>query len=51
VKSDDVAGRNQDLLGPSCAATTLRGCIPESFTCVKELRSLGLNVELDHHRY
>jgi DNA-directed RNA polymerase subunit beta len=46
VKSDDVAGAPRSTRR-SCAATTLRGRHPESFNVlVKEMRALGLNVEL-----
>jgi DNA-directed RNA polymerase subunit beta len=48
VKSDDVAGRTQGLRSHRHAATTpSKPGIPESFNVlVKELQSLGLNVEL-----
>src|SRR5207237_3195194 len=52
VKSDDVAGRTTVYEAFERADATDRAGIPESFTVlVKELRSLGLNVELEQRGY
>ena len=54
VKSDDVAGRTKVYEAIVRGDDTFEAGIPESFNVlVKELRSLGLNVELnqfDHLR-
>jgi DNA-directed RNA polymerase subunit beta len=50
VKSDDVPAAPRSTRR-SCAATTLRGRHPGSFNVlVKEMRSLGLNVELHNSK-
>jgi DNA-directed RNA polymerase subunit beta len=47
VKSDDVAGRNNVYNRMVRGQDTFVAGIPESFNVlVKELRSLGLNIEL-----
>ena len=47
VKSDDVVGRHQGLRGDRQGRRHVRGGHPESFNVlVKEMRSLGLNVDL-----
>ena len=49
VKSDDVAGRTKVYEAIVRGDDTFEAGIPESFNVlVKELRSLGLNVELNH---
>ena len=51
VKSDDVAGRTKVYEAIVRGDDTFEAGIPESFNVlVKEMRSLGLNVELDHRR-
>src|SRR3546814_17423962 len=48
VKSDDVAGRTKVYEAIVRGDDTFEAGIPESFNVlVKEIRSLGLNVELD----
>jgi DNA-directed RNA polymerase subunit beta len=48
VKSDDVAGRTKVYEAIVRGDDTFEAGIPESFNVlVKELRSLGLNVELN----
>jgi DNA-directed RNA polymerase subunit beta len=50
VKSDDVAGRTKVYEAIVRGDDTFEAGIPESFNVlVKELRSLGLNVELNQH--
>jgi DNA-directed RNA polymerase subunit beta len=50
VKSDDVSGRTKVYEAIVRGDDTFEAGIPESFNVlVKELRSLGLNVELDSH--
>ena len=50
VKSDDVSGRTKVYEAIVRGDDTFEAGIPESFNVlVKELRSLGLNVELDNH--
>jgi hypothetical protein len=50
VKSDDVAGRTKVYEAIVRGDDTFEAGIPESFNVlVKEMRSLGLNVELDEH--
>src|SRR5215469_7416048 len=52
VKSDDVAGRTKVYEAIVRGDDTFEAGIPESFNVlVKELRSLGLNVELDQRSY
>ena len=52
VKSDDVAGRTKVYEAIVRGNETFEAGIPESFNVlVKELRSLGLNVELTQHNY
>jgi DNA-directed RNA polymerase subunit beta len=52
VKSDDVAGRTKVYEAIVRGDSNFEAGIPESFNVlVKELRSLGLNVELDQKRY
>ena len=47
VKSDDVAGRTKVYESIVCGDDAFESGIPESFNVlVKEMRSLGLNVEL-----
>ena len=49
VKSDDVAGRTKVYEAIVRGEDTFEAGIPESFNVlVKEMRSLGLNVELTH---
>jgi hypothetical protein len=49
VKSDDVAGRTKVYEAIVRGDDTFEAGIPESFNVlVKEMRSLGLNVELEH---
>ena len=51
VKSDDVAGRTKVYEAIVRGDDTFEAGIPESFNVlVKEMRSLGLNVELDNTR-
>jgi DNA-directed RNA polymerase subunit beta len=51
VKSDDVAGRTKVYEAIVRGDDTFEAGIPESFNVlVKEMRSLGLNVELDRRR-
>src|SRR5690606_10174641 len=51
VKSDDVAGRTKVYEAIVRGDDTVEAGIPESFNVlVKEMRSLGLNVELDNTR-
>ena len=51
VKSDDVAGRTKVYEAIVRGDDTFEAGIPESFNVlVKEMRSLGLNVELDNGR-
>ena len=51
VKSDDVAGRTKAYEAIVRGDDTFEAGIPESFNVlVKEIRSLGLNVELDQSR-
>ena len=48
IKSDDVAGRTKVYEAIVRGDDTFEAGIPESFNVlVKEIRSLGLNVELD----
>ena len=48
MKSDDVAGRTKVYEAIVRGDDTFEAGIPESFNVlVKEIRSLGLNVELD----
>jgi DNA-directed RNA polymerase subunit beta len=48
IKSDDVAGRTKVYESIVRGDDTFEPGIPESFNVlVKEIRSLGLNVELD----
>ncbi len=52
VKSDDVAGRTKVYEAIVRGNESFEAGIPESFNVlVKELRSLGLNVELSQHNY
>ena len=52
VKSDDVSGRTKTYEAIVRGDDNFQAGIPESFNVlVKELRSLGLNVELDQHSY
>src|SRR5882757_1843163 len=52
VKSDDVAGRTKVYEAIVRGDDTFEAGIPESFNVlVKELRSLGLNVELEQRNY
>jgi DNA-directed RNA polymerase subunit beta len=52
VKSDDVAGRTKVYEAIVRGDDNFEAGIPESFNVlVKELRSLGLNVELEQRRY
>ena len=52
VKSDDVVGRTKVYEAIVKGDDTFEAGIPESFNVlVKEMRSLGLNVELSSHRY
>jgi len=52
VKSDDVAGRTKVYEAIVRGNESFEAGIPESFNVlVKELRSLGLNVELAQHNY
>ncbi len=52
VKSDDVSGRTKVYEAIVRGDDTFEAGIPESFNVlVKELRSLGLNVELDSNEY
>ncbi|QQR69549.1 MAG: DNA-directed RNA polymerase subunit beta [Alphaproteobacteria bacterium] len=52
VKSDDVSGRTQVYSAIVRGNDTFEAGIPESFNVlVKELRSLGLNVELEQKKY
>jgi DNA-directed RNA polymerase subunit beta len=52
VKSDDVAGRTKVYEAIVRGDDTFEAGIPESFNVlVKELRSLGLNVELNQRNY
>jgi DNA-directed RNA polymerase subunit beta len=52
VKSDDVSGRTKVYEAIVRGDDTFEAGIPESFNVlVKELRSLGLNVELNQHGY
>ncbi len=52
VKSDDVSGRTKVYEAIVRGDDTFEAGIPESFNVlVKELRSLGLNVELDNRDY
>jgi DNA-directed RNA polymerase subunit beta len=52
VKSDDVSGRTKVYEAIVRGDDNFEAGIPESFNVlVKELRSLGLNVELDQHGY
>ena len=49
VKSDDVAGRTKVYEAIVRGDDTFEAGIPESFNVlVKEMRSLGLNVELEN---
>ena len=51
VKSDDVAGRTKVYEAIVRGDDTFEAGIPESFNVlVKEMRSLGLNVELDNSK-
>jgi DNA-directed RNA polymerase subunit beta len=51
VKSDDVAGRTKVYEAIVRGEDTFEAGIPESFNVlVKEMRSLGLNVELTHNK-
>ena len=51
VKSDDVAGRTKVYEAIVRGDDTFEAGIPESFNVlVKEMRSLGLNVELENTR-
>ncbi|MGE0612463.1 MAG: DNA-directed RNA polymerase subunit beta, partial [Hyphomicrobiales bacterium] len=51
VKSDDVAGRTKVYEAIVRGDDTFEAGIPESFNVlVKEMRALGLNVELTHQR-
>ena len=51
VKSDDVAGRTKVYEAIVRGDDTFEAGIPESFNVlVKEMRSLGLNVELEDTR-
>jgi DNA-directed RNA polymerase subunit beta len=51
VKSDDVAGRTKVYEAIVRGDDTFEAGIPESFNVlVKEMRSLGLDVELDHSK-
>ncbi len=48
IKSDDVAGRTKVYEAIVRGDDTFEAGVPESFNVlVKEIRSLGLNVELD----
>jgi len=52
VKSDDVAGRTKVYEAIVRGDDTFEAGIPESFNVlVKEMRSLGLNVELENSRF
>ena len=52
VKSDDVAGRTKVYDAVVRGDVNFEAGIPESFNVlVKELRSLGLNVELKQKEY
>jgi len=52
VKSDDVSGRTKTYEAIVRGDDNFQAGIPESFNVlVKELRSLGLNVELDQRNY
>ena len=52
VKSDDVSGRTKVYEAIVRGEDTFEAGIPESFNVlVKELRSLGLNVELEQNEY
>jgi DNA-directed RNA polymerase subunit beta len=52
VKSDDVSGRTKVYEAIVRGDDNFEAGIPESFNVlVKELRSLGLNVELEQRRY
>jgi DNA-directed RNA polymerase subunit beta len=52
VKSDDVSGRTKTYEAIVRGDDNFEAGIPESFNVlVKELRSLGLNVELTQHQY
>ena len=51
MKSDDVAGRTKVYESIVRGDDAFESGIPESFNVlVKEMRSLGLNVELTHRR-
>ena len=48
VKSDDVAGRNQMYKSIVDGNNQMTAGMPESFNVlVKEIRSLGINIELE----
>jgi DNA-directed RNA polymerase subunit beta len=52
VKSDDVSGRTKTYEAIVRGDDNFEAGIPESFNVlVKELRSLGLNVELTQNQY
>jgi DNA-directed RNA polymerase subunit beta len=52
VKSDDVSGRTKAYEAVVAGGDIFEAGIPESFNVlVKELRSLGLNVELKERSY
>lgn len=52
IKSDDVSGRNKVYEAIIRGEDTFETGIPESFNVlVKELRSLGLNLDLDQNEY
>ena len=52
VKSDDVSGRTKAYEAVVRGDDNFEAGIPESFNVlVKELRSLGLNVELKERNY
>ncbi len=51
VKSDDVAGRTKIYENIVKGDHQMEASMPESFNVlVKEIRSLGLNVELRHEK-
>ena len=52
VKSDDVTGRNRMYEAIVKGEHKIEAGMPESFNVlVKEIRSLAIDIDLDHKRY